>query len=636
MGGQEIMNGITKAPIMSCAIVIFAYTNLWAEIPRQLLHPPSTYPHLTMHHPDVSPDGKYIALSAGADYLRSTIWIFNRETGTGHQVTQPTSDMMWGDVCARWSPDGQRVLFVSDRGGATGVYVYDIKSQSMEKIRDSQVPSGAWWAQAVWDPTGTKILYPDSDSSGEENLYLIDLATREIAQITEHKGASVAFPSWSPSGRFIVYSTSDENARSRLMRLDQERGVTEVIHAKGGMYAFPRWNADERWLAYHDAHRVFLLNTDKAAPIEVAAPPGYETWGPAWDGNSDVLVFQKRQLNSGPVVVYDLENESSWELFEMSQLFSRGGRGTYWATWSRDSDKVSFFAGSRSSRTDTSLVIATVSTKTIKEIPGPDRARHHLRAPVWSKSRAGYIYPATTESGEGVIFESWPDRKTELLFTREQVIPLLSMTADEEIIAYVAHEKGDSNNQNIWFFDRISETHYQVTFRNSIIDMLSFSPDGEKLIFRSGNNTLVLDTNTNTVHEVGKSYFWSGAGHTWQGNDQLIFEGAKTGPPAALYEYHIAERTTTLFHGNKARHCFNPIIKPVSNQNVYYQYAMADTSDLNRINIATGRSELVLENVRNAVFSEDGSKFIYLDMKGRTNASIWAMDVSKLLDRSLP
>lgn len=626
------MAELTRDIRISCAILIIACTNLTAETSRQALYPPSTDPNLTMHHPDVSPDGRHIALSAGANYLRSAIWIFDRQTGLGRQVTQPTNDMGWGDVCVRWSPDGQRVLFVSDRGGGTGVYLYDINSQSMEKIRDTRV-SGAWWAQAVWDPTGTKILYPDSDSSGDENLYSIDLATRDIAQVTEHKGNSVAFPAWSASGRFIVYRiTGDDGAR--LMRLDRERGVTEELHSGLRDYAFPRWNADESWLTFHsEGSRIFLLNTDSGTPIEVATPLGYQTWGPTWDGDSDVLLFQKRELTSGPVVIYDFERGSSWEIFEMSEL-SNSWRN--WATWSRDSNQVSFFPGIRHSRADTALVIATVSTNTVMEIRGSERARQYLRAPVWSQLRDGYIYSAATELGDDVVFESWPDRTSELLFSSDRIITVLAMTADEEIIAYVAHAKGESNNQDIWFFDQISETHYQVTFRNSKIAMLSFSPDGEKLFFKSDENAFVLDTDTNTVHEVGEGFFWRGERHAWQENERLIFEGAKSAPPAALYEYDIAEHTTRRSYGNEARHCVNPFIKPNVKEDTYYQYIIADSSDLHRVNLATGISELVLKDARHAVFSGDGSKVIYLKGGSEKPASIWAADVSQFLGRGLP
>ena len=81
----------------------------------------------------------------------------------------------------------------------------------------------------------------------------------------------------------------------------------------------------------------------EATAIEVAAPLGYHKSGPTWDGDSDVLLFHKRELTSGPVVIYEFERGSTWQIFEMSEL---SNSSTNWDTWSMDSDRVSFFPGS--------------------------------------------------------------------------------------------------------------------------------------------------------------------------------------------------------------------------------------------------------------------------------------------------
>ena len=88
-------------------------------------------------------------------------------------------------------------------------------------------------------------------------------------------------------------------------------------------------------------------------------------------------------------------------------------------------------------------MIATVSTNTVMEVRGSERARQYFRPPVWSQSRDGYIYSAATELGDDLVFESWPDRTSELLFSSDQIMTVLALTADEEIIAYVADAKGE-------------------------------------------------------------------------------------------------------------------------------------------------------------------------------------------------
>ena len=569
--------------ITKFAITLFFFllsTGVRADSTRQFLYPPMTHPNLFMHHPDVSPDGRYVVLSAAeGGYNRNTIWVFDQQTGVGRPITQTTNDMSSGDVCARWSPDGKNVLFVSDREGATGIYVYSIVSNTLKKIHDTNIPM-AWDAQSVWSPDGNKILYPD-DLSGVGNLYLIDVATRAITKITDYKdsGDKIYFPSWSPSGRSIVYSIIGESKPNRLVQMDMEDNSTSEIHSGNAQYAYPRWNSDEKWLVYQNSRRIYILNIENGNQIEVPAPSGLRAWGPAWGSKKDELIFQAAE-SGGIVKVHNFENGLSWPLFETPT----GIGYEYWASWSADNDHVAFFSISFGSPPDTSLVIATVSTQTLTERATSDEMKRRLIPPKWSQSRNGYVYSVATEMGSAVVFESWPDQIMEYIFNSERIVSKLAITNDEEIIAYVAHKKNEPDKQDIWFFDQISSAHYQVTFRNNKVDILNFSPDGEKVFFRSEKESFVLDTNTNILHELGDNFFWCGSKAAWRGNDRVIFEGARKGPPGALYEYSILERAAVLFHRHEGpnNHIFNPNIGSKNVENVYFTSHYSGASDLKK------------------------------------------------------
>ncbi|HJN29828.1 MAG TPA: hypothetical protein QF604_18135, partial [Candidatus Latescibacteria bacterium] len=68
-----------------------------AQEPVLELSAPSDQPELSMHHPDISPDGQYIAASVSvtASLDQSTIWIFDRKTGKQRQLTAPDTTMIW-------------------------------------------------------------------------------------------------------------------------------------------------------------------------------------------------------------------------------------------------------------------------------------------------------------------------------------------------------------------------------------------------------------------------------------------------------------------------------------------------------------------------------------------------------------
>lgn len=58
--------------------------------------------------------------------------------------------------------------------------------------------------EAAWSPDGGRIAF-QTDRNGTLDLYLLDLATRELKPLVEGPGHA-AFPAWSPDGKWIVYS----------------------------------------------------------------------------------------------------------------------------------------------------------------------------------------------------------------------------------------------------------------------------------------------------------------------------------------------------------------------------------------------------------------------------------------------
>lgn len=135
---------------------------------------------------DVSPDGKYIVLSA-QEKIRCDLYLYHIESG---ELTQLTDDGYF-DAQPRFSPDGMRVVFSSERvhGEKVGSYgyfthlrsgIFELDTQSGEIVQVSDGKNNAEWPMYL--PDG-RIAYVDS-AGGISNLYLIDLEGEVQAPIT--------------------------------------------------------------------------------------------------------------------------------------------------------------------------------------------------------------------------------------------------------------------------------------------------------------------------------------------------------------------------------------------------------------------------------------------------------------------
>lgn len=69
----------------------------------------------------------------------------------------------------RWSPDGGRIAFESDRSGDWDIYVLEVASGAVERLTES----GAADRHPAWSPDGRTIVYAAIRAEGEQyQLYL--------------------------------------------------------------------------------------------------------------------------------------------------------------------------------------------------------------------------------------------------------------------------------------------------------------------------------------------------------------------------------------------------------------------------------------------------------------------------------
>lgn len=156
-----------------------------------------------------SPDGNKLAYMAACDN-NCDIFLMDADGRNPYQLTR--NGLF--DVFPVWSPDSQRISFMSNRDQFFELYVVDA---------DCAVRPGGCDANArrlthnrdfdgfpVWSPDGTRLLF-SSDRVGNFDLYSIDAACstirtcdRSTRQLTDQPEDDVS-PSWSPDGVWIAF-----------------------------------------------------------------------------------------------------------------------------------------------------------------------------------------------------------------------------------------------------------------------------------------------------------------------------------------------------------------------------------------------------------------------------------------------
>src|SRR4029077_3100170 len=91
--------------------------------------------------------------------------------GSGEHPLLTTRDM---DYDPAWSPDGQSLVFTSDREGSADLFRVKPDGSGLERLTESP----AYDDQAAFSPDGKQIVFVSTRSGGTADLWTMDLQTR--------------------------------------------------------------------------------------------------------------------------------------------------------------------------------------------------------------------------------------------------------------------------------------------------------------------------------------------------------------------------------------------------------------------------------------------------------------------------
>ena len=135
------------------------------------------------------------------------------------------------DYSPSFSPDGQWLVFTSERDGQAEIYRVHPDGSGLERLTDHP----AFDDQAALSPDGKTLAFVSTRDGGTANIWTVDLASKKATNLTANRSGNFR-PSWSPDGAWIAF-TSDRDAQPGvwpgMWEHLQSTGVY-VMRARGG------------------------------------------------------------------------------------------------------------------------------------------------------------------------------------------------------------------------------------------------------------------------------------------------------------------------------------------------------------------------------------------------------------------
>jgi eukaryotic-like serine/threonine-protein kinase len=246
---------------------------------------------------ELSPDGKSLAFYASTP--REDLFLIGADGSGQRQLT----DDFFKDRHPRWSPDGRRILFYSNRSGKYEAWSVDVADGRLEQL--SHIPNAAV-TDPLWSPDGKRIAC----SLGSSQAGLLDLTLplgkRLVGVLPRLPGGEVFVPiSWSPDGRWLAGSVQRPDAvpLPGLVLHDLATRRYRRLTAGG---AEPVWLSGGR-LLYIDEGNVRTVDIATGKSQEVLAALPYSFYRSLSADQRGGVLYAVRETDQGDIWMLTLQ-----------------------------------------------------------------------------------------------------------------------------------------------------------------------------------------------------------------------------------------------------------------------------------------------------------------------------------------
>ena len=190
-----------------------------------------------------------------------------------------------------WSADGQWIAYVSFESRLPAVYVQQLNSGVRRLVSARAGVNNA----PAFSPDGRQLALTLSGSSGNLDIWLLDLATQRLTRLTDDPSADTE-AAWSPDGASI-YFTSDRAGGPQIYKLSVANpSRVQRITFDSSYDARPAVSPDGRHLAFItiDGHDYRIAVQDLSSGTVTVLSHGHLDQSPSFAPNGATIIYAGR------------------------------------------------------------------------------------------------------------------------------------------------------------------------------------------------------------------------------------------------------------------------------------------------------------------------------------------------------
>ena len=165
-----------------------------------------------------------------------------------------------------WSPDGARIAFIRDTDPpATGpifpprsqsVYVMDADGSNVQRLTEFE--TGPYTS---WSPNGERIAF-EANLHGIWEIYVMETDGSNVQRLTHTSGDRGRRFDWSPDGQKIVFDSCLRDGNCEIYVMDADGSNVQRLTHNDKIDARPAWSPDGQRIVFHSNHEIHVMDAD--------------------------------------------------------------------------------------------------------------------------------------------------------------------------------------------------------------------------------------------------------------------------------------------------------------------------------------------------------------------------------------
>ena len=190
--------------------------------------------------PAFSPDGRSIAYAKDVQ-----LYTYDLILGSNPKLTDTGLN-----IVPTWSPDGERIAFLSLRAGAQGGDIYVLDADAGQASRPLWSSPG-FTRPMSWSPDGARLLVVSQTNGGDLDLSVLTMGSDTASSPYLEADWDEEDGRISPDGKWVAYASEETGDREIYVRAFPDPGEKTQISEAGGRGA--KWAPDGGSVYYRSA-----------------------------------------------------------------------------------------------------------------------------------------------------------------------------------------------------------------------------------------------------------------------------------------------------------------------------------------------------------------------------------------------